>query len=109
MAVVVGHPNNRIHIYSLVDYQLKFCFAFESSPNKILNVNVSKKNRFLALFFSDYNMSIYYLSSDKKSGHNCKCLKELFNDDNTFQLEKDRPKSFFSKAVTNLKVKIILL
>jgi hypothetical protein len=117
MVVVIG-TNNKIHLYSLIDYQLKFCFTYEPFTNtdydlqsqfiKILNVNISKKNKFLSILFSNYNFAIYELSNDKKAKSiKCKCMKELLNDENLF--EKPKKKSFFSSAFDGVKVKLNIL
>lgn len=105
MAIVIGHPMNKIHIYSLVDFQLKFCLDSEFQQQKIINISISKKNKFFSILYNDYNLDIYNLTSEKKVNQNCKCMKDLLlgNDDMGISGKKKK-ETFFSKTFNGIKV-----
>jgi hypothetical protein len=77
MAIIIGHPNNKIHLYSLKDFQLKFCLDSDFQQNKIISIAMSKKTKFFSILYNDYNLEIYNLLEEKKVNQTCNCIKEL--------------------------------
>jgi hypothetical protein len=113
MAVIVGPLKNTIHVYSLIDYQLKYCFSPEPENLnlKLIDLKISKKNKFISLLYSDWNLEIFNLSQEKiiLDGSKCSCLEYFTGSDldNKDQKEKtsikERAKGFFSNTFKKLK------
>lgn len=77
IAIVVGDSNNKIHIYSLHDYGLKYCLESSHPQNRITNIAISRKNKFFSLLYDDYNLEIYNLVEEQKINTNCECVNQL--------------------------------
>lgn len=77
IAIIVGDSNNKIHIYSLQDYGLKYCLESAHPMNRITNIAISKKNKFFSLLYDDYNLEIYNLVEEQKINTNCVCVNQL--------------------------------
>jgi hypothetical protein len=113
MAVTVGPSKNTMHVYSLIDYQLKYCFCPESDNlnSNIIDLQISKKNKFISLLYSDWNLEIFNLSEEKifLSSSKCSCVEYYSSSD--FDIKegkekisfKERTKGFFLNTFTKLK------
>lgn len=112
MAVVIGHPNNKIHVYSLMDFELKFCLDSDFQMQKIINISVSKKTKFFTILYNDYNLEVYNLTEEKKVNQYCNCIKELLVEGNDMYKGtsnssknniKNKTKTILSNAFSKLR------
>ena len=106
IAIIIGDNKNKIHIYSLDDFDLKYCLDSSYPFNKILNISISKKNKFFSVLYEDYNLEIYNLLEEKRINSNCECLNSMIEE----KIENKKT-SFFSKKFINTtlgKVKVKL-
>jgi hypothetical protein len=99
-AIVVGKPANKIHIYSLVDFQLKFCLDSEFQQQGILNISISRKTKFFSIMYNDYDIEIYKLTDEKKVNRICKCMDEIINDEQRVV----KKQSFLKRTFVSIKV-----
>ena len=99
-AIIVGNPNNKIHIYSLIDFQLKFCLDSEFQQHKIINISISKKTKFFSIMYNDNDIEIYKLTDENKVNQICKCINHIIDEN-----EKISPKKKgFLNTIINVKV-----
>jgi len=77
IAIVVGDSNNKIHLYSLHDYRLKYCLESSHPLNRITNIAISRKNKFFSILYDDYNLEIYNLVEEQKINSDCECVNQL--------------------------------
>jgi hypothetical protein len=105
-AIVVGKPLNKIHIYSLIDFQLKFCLDSEFQQHGILNISISKKTKFFSIMYNDYDIEIYKLTDEKKVNQLCKCMKIIMKDEDTSTVGKKpvKKQGFLGRAFSSIKV-----
>jgi hypothetical protein len=105
---------NKLHIYSLEDFQLKFCFFLINAELNILNVSLSIKNRFL--FFvsfngKDLNLNALDLKNSDSEDHLCKC--DDHDDENVRKIlssKQAQSSSFFGGLFNKISdVKFILI
>ncbi len=115
IAIVVG-DFNKLHLYSLYDYCLKYCLESAHPMSRITNISISKKNKFFSLFYDDYNLEIYNLLEEKKINTNCECINLLIenkydnnnnNDNSNSGLGKYLSVEFFKSTVSKFKVNYI--
>lgn len=113
IAIVVGDYNNKIHLYSLYDYGLKYCLESAHPMSRITNISISKKNKFFSLLYDDYNLEIYNLIEEKKINSNCECVNQLIehkydqnnnNKNNTSGINKYISGQFFKNTFSKFKV-----
>jgi hypothetical protein len=102
-AIVVGKPDNKIHIYSLVDFQLKFCLDSEFQEHGILNISISKKTKFFCILYDDYDIEIYKLTDEKRVNQICQCMDEIIRDVDGHVVKKKK-EGFLKKTLFTLKV-----
>ena len=90
----MSYIKNKIHIYSVDNFELKHCFGETIQMERLMNVAFSKKNRFLGFLFDDLTVNIYSLIVDvePKKGTVCKCKKD------------DAKKSVFEGILSGIKV-----
>jgi hypothetical protein len=100
-AIVVGKPLNKIHIYSLIDFQLKFCLDSEFQENSILNISISKKTKFFSILYNDYDMEIYKLTDEKKVNQLCKCMNAIITDESGNKIKRA---GFLNRTFSSIKV-----
>lgn len=109
--VVIGN-NNKIHIYSLLDFQLILCIDSENKDISIESIAFSPLNVFISIGFITGEVHIYSLISEqeeyfsllmkkKKYSASCFCLEE-FEKEMKSKESKSTSISMFSKIV-NLK------
>jgi len=92
---------NKIHIYSVDEFELKYCFGDEIPLNKLMNFSFSKKNKFISFLFDDLTIHIYSLSNTEKNKKSiCKCKKDE---------EEKSVKSLFGSLISNIKVTYCLI
>lgn len=109
LIITVG-SNNKIHVYSLLNFQLLLCFNSEFTSTPIETIAFSKSNIFFSLCFINGHIKIYSLLSElslffnhrKKSFaflSNCDCFNEF---EKEVLKEKTKSSTFLSK-LTSLK------
>ena len=119
IAIVVGDSNNKIHIYSLHDYGLKYCLESSHPQSRITNIAISRKNKFFSLLYDDYNLEIYNLIEEQKINTNCVCVDQLIehkhdNNNNNNNIKNINNPSeifgakFFKNSFKKFKVNFIL-
>jgi hypothetical protein len=64
-------------VYSLIDFQLKFCLDSEFENQKILEISLSKKSKFFSIFYYNFNLDIYNLSEERKINDHCNCMVHM--------------------------------
>ena len=110
--IIVGHPENKIHVYSLQDFQLKICIESESINNNISNIQFSKKQKFFSILYSDLKVEIFALPLEKKNKTiSCICQSKFIapydmedeNELSTRLKERKGVKNIFSRAFTKIK------
>ncbi len=88
---------NKLHIYSLDDFQLKFCFFLINAELNILNVSMSIKNRFL-FFLSfngkDLNLNALDLKNSDSEDHLCQC--DEYDDENVKKMDSSKQNHSYS-------------
>jgi hypothetical protein len=89
---------NKIHIYSVADFELKLCIGGDEMPlNKLMNLSFSKKNKFIGFLFSDLTIQIYNLLNGEPQSY-CICKKD-------HEEKKSAIESFFS----GIKVRFLFI
>jgi len=104
IAIVIGDTNNKIHIYSLHDYGLKYCLESSHPLNRITNIAISRKNKFFSLLYDDNNLEIYNLIEEQKINTNCECVNQLIEhkyDNNNNQNNNNNGGFFGGKFIKN--------
>ena len=88
---------NKIHIFSVNDFQLKHCIVSEISSYNIISYCFSKKNKFLSILYDDYNMHLFNLTMDKgRENDICACGEE--------EVKKKASSSFLGGLFSSIKV-----
>ena len=88
---------NKIHIFSVEDFQLKHCLGENIQINRIMNFGFSKKNKFLSFFYDDLSIQIYNLINVNENNKTiCTCQKD------------DSKKSFLGSMFSSIKVDFFL-
>jgi len=92
----MSNIRNKLHIYSVENFELKFCFGdFDIHMDKLMTCAFSKKNKFLSFLFNDLSIHIYSLLKEEENKKNiCKCKK---HDEENHNL--------LGNLITGLKVK----
>lgn len=110
-AIVIG-DSNKIHLYSLDDYRLKYCLESSHPMNRIINIAISKKNKFFSLLYENYNLEIYNLIEEKKINTNCECVNQLLlskfennKENNPNNLAGAIAGKFFNTTLSKFKVR----
>jgi hypothetical protein len=105
IAIIIGDNANKIHIYSLNDFDLKYCLDSSHPFNKILNISISKKNKFFSVLYEDYNLEIYNLLEEKRINSNCECLNSLMEEKVDLKKSSFFSKKFLNSTLEKVKVK----
>ena len=63
---VVGEGANRLHLYSLYDYELKYCFWRGSQKSHTISVSFDLKCRFVSVVTEMKTLHIFMLGEDDK-------------------------------------------
>ena len=67
---------NKIHIYSLEDFQLKFCLFLTNHELKIMNACFNNKSKFVATLTyngTGLNLNLFDLKNSDTEDHLCQC------------------------------------
>lgn len=109
LAILIGIPNNKVHIYSLCDFRLKFCLDSSYPLNRISNISISRKNKFFSILYNDYNLEIFNLTEETKINTNCECVNQLIenkieNNDNSTKIKGFLSGKFFKSTYSKLQV-----
>jgi len=103
--VVVSEVGNKIHLYSLLDYQLKLCLWRGVLDAIILSICFSQNNQFMALVSNQYNLHIYNIPEETKDLRcNCKNVSELEKFNREEIEEEIKNQSFFSNIFGQMQV-----
>lgn len=86
LALIVGNPSNRIHIYEIDSLKMLYCFRIENPFTQLTSVSFGKKNKFVSVFYSDNNLEIYQIREGHKK--KCKCLVNI-NRNSVWEKTKD--------------------
>jgi len=89
---------NKIHLYSLKDYQLKHCFVFGEMEIQINSCIFDKKGKYLSFLVN--KSEIFIINLDQDENDLCEC--EEFDDNNILLLANR--KSIISGIFTTIKV-----
>ena len=94
--VVVSNEGNKVHAYSLIDFELKHCLFRGNSLTKTLNISFSKKGKFMAMISSRETLHIFSLEKDHEDQ---KCLCDNESENSEFETEDSKSGffGFFSK------------
>src|SRR5690242_15565628 len=104
---------NKIHIYSLEDFQLKFCLFLTSSELIITNACFNDKSRFFSILSyngEDLNLNLFDLKHCDSEDHLCQCDD---HDDEEVKLisslhEVQKTNSFFGSIVNKISSVMII-
>lgn len=100
--MALSKHGNKLHIYSLLDIELKYCFYFGALDVRILDICFDKKSKYLALFNSALELNVINL---KTSDDNlCQCDDHEEDCSNEVGNESPHRSGFFSDIFTSLKV-----
>lgn len=77
LALIVGNPKNRIHIYSIESLEMLYCFRLENPFTQLISISLGKKDKFVSVFYSDCYLEIYQIREGHKK--KCKCLDNIKN------------------------------
>ena len=87
---------NKVHVYSVDRFDLKFCIGNEIPINKILNYAFSKKNKFLSILIDDLTMEVFNISQSQNTKSVCICKLDT----------EKKKKSILYNIYSNIKVNI---
>jgi hypothetical protein len=105
LMAAVSRYGNKIHIYSLNDFHLKFCLFLTLAEHKIFNLNFDSKSRFISMLSFDgldLNLNLFDLKHSKSDNQLCQCDDY---DDSQVKLisgEKKERNSFFGSLVNKI-------
>ncbi len=106
---VIGEGANRIHLYSLFDYELKFCLWRGSKISKTIDVCFDLKCKFMSVITYSKTLHIFKLYENQKKDPTYKINKKMVENANTnrvsrFQdLQFGNHKQSFMKKIKVLK------
>jgi len=104
MLAVISRYGNKIHIYSLEDFKLKFCLFLTIAEHKILNLTFNNKSRFLStLSFDGEDLVLNIYDVKNTNSELCECDDHL---DSQIKLISNSGKkdsgSFFGRFVSKI-------
>lgn len=97
MICIVSKGGSKIHIYSLIKYQLVFCIWRGKLDEEILDISFSKKNLYISLVNSKNTIHIYSLDPNNQSISLCHC-HEIEESD------RQEPQGMFTSVFSKVKV-----
>lgn len=101
----VSKFGNKIHIYSLDDFQLKFCLFLTSSEQKVLNSAFNQKSRFFTMLSyngEELNLSIFDLKHSSREDQLCQCSDYDDEEINLISSVKENQHSLFGNFMHKL-------
>lgn len=66
---VVGEGANRFHLYSLFDYELKYCLWRGAKPSHTIDISFDLKCKFMSILTGMKTLHIYKLFDDNNKSH----------------------------------------
>lgn len=110
---VVGEGANRIHLYSMFDYELKYSFWRGSKNSHTVNVSFDLKCKFMSVLTACRTLHIYKLFEDNNKQHHNYVNKKIVENANLNRmslqiLNGDFPFYEEKKSVIMKKIKVFL-
>ncbi len=105
LIAVVSKFGNKLHIYSLNDFQLKYCMFLTNSEHKIFNLSFDKKSKLVSMLSfdgEDMILSIQDLKNSAAENQFCECDD---HDDKGVKLissQKKEASTFFGSLVSKI-------
>ena len=93
---------NKVHIYSINDYELKYCFYFGHIYFKAINIVFNKKNKYLALTSMNYGILVVDLKHSDSTICQCDDYEDLTEEECV-----ERKPGFFGALVSAIKNTIV--
>jgi hypothetical protein len=107
----VSKYGNKLHIYSLIDFHLKYCLLLSMDEHKIFNLNFNYKNRFVSILSfdgKDLILNLYDLKNSDDEVELCQC--DDCDDSDINLISSERAHSLFGKLVSKIShVKYLLI
>jgi hypothetical protein len=90
---------NKVHIYSINDYELKYCFYFGHTFFKAINIIFDNKNKYIALTSTNYGLFLINLKISDSTFCQCDDYEDLTEAECV-----ERKSGFFGSLVSAIKV-----
>jgi len=109
---VVGEGANRIHLYSLFDYQLKYCLWRGSKISKTIDVCFDLKCKFMSIITDSRTLHIFKLYENQNKAVTNKINKKMVENANNLRISNFHDLHFgnYKQSFTKkIKVKNIII
>lgn len=107
---VIGEGANRIHLYSLFDYELKFCLWRGSKISKTIDVCFDLKCKFMSVLTDSKTLHIFKLYENQKNDPTNKVNKKMVEHANTHRFSKFQDLQFGNyKQSLMKKIKVLFI
>lgn len=105
---VIGEGANRIHLYSIFDYELKFCLWRGSKISKTIDVCFDLKCKFMSVLTDSKTLHIFKLNENQKNETTNKIKKKMVEHANTNRFSKYHDLQFGNHKQSLIKkIKVI--